>query len=264
MATDIAFALGVIALLGARVPSALKVFVVAFAVIDDLGAIVLIATVYTAEISFTWLALALGDLGAAHRCSTGRCASCRSWPYLLGGAFLWFCVLNAGIHASIAGVMLAFAIPFSPRTTGSRIALAPAGALAAQAGRVSDPAAVCAGEYRSACRPGGALHSSATTTASASRSGLILGKPLGVIAMCFAGGGLRRELAAGWFAVAAHHGRGFARRHRLHHVDLHHQPRVHADHAEFINSSKLAVLIASLVAGVLGMLWLRLTAKNHT
>ena len=76
------------------------------------------------------------------------------WPYLSGGALLWYCVYNAGIHASIAGVMLAFAIPFSPRRPDGGIAVAPAGANAAQAGRVPGAAAVRAGEYRRADRPG--------------------------------------------------------------------------------------------------------------
>ena len=96
-------------------PVALKVFIVAFAIIDDLGAIVLIATVYTADISLTWLALALGTWAVL--IALNRSLRVMSlWPYLAGGAFLWFCVYHAGIHASIAGVMLAFAIPFSPRT----------------------------------------------------------------------------------------------------------------------------------------------------
>ena len=114
MATDIAFALAVIALLGTRVPVALKVFIVAFAIIDDLGAIVLIATVYTAEISLTWLGLALGTWAALIALNRSR-RFMSLWPYLTGGALMWYCVYNAGVHASIAGVMLAFAIPFSPR-----------------------------------------------------------------------------------------------------------------------------------------------------
>ena len=115
MATDIAFALAVLALLGARVPVALKLFIVAFAIIDDLGAIVLIATVYTADISFTWLALALGTWAALHRAQPVAARPCRCGPISSGGVILWYCVYHAGIHASIAGVMLAFAIPFSPR-----------------------------------------------------------------------------------------------------------------------------------------------------
>ena len=95
-------------------PVALKLFIVAFAIIDDLGAIVLIATVYTAEISLTWLALALGTWAALIALNRSR-RSMSLWPYLSGGVFLWYCVYHAGIHASIAGVMLAFAIPFSPR-----------------------------------------------------------------------------------------------------------------------------------------------------
>ena len=81
----------VLALLGARVPVALKVFIVAFAIIDDLGAIVLIATVYTADISLAWLAAALGTWAAL--IVLNRPLRVMSlWPYLLGGAFLWFCV----------------------------------------------------------------------------------------------------------------------------------------------------------------------------
>src|SRR5688500_2377059 len=114
MATDIAFALGALALLGKRVPPALKVFVVAFAVIDDLGAIVLIAGVYTAELSLTYLGLALATWAVLFVLNRPMRVTALP-PYLLGGALLWYFVHAAGIHASIAGVMLAFAIPFTAR-----------------------------------------------------------------------------------------------------------------------------------------------------
>src|SRR5688500_7924861 len=119
MATDIAFALGVLALLGPRVPPALKVFVVAFAVIDDLGAIVLIATVYTSGIAMGWLAGAIGVFVALLLLNRPLRVMSLA-PYLIGGVAMWACLLNAGIHASIAGVMLAFAIPFTSRDAGAQ------------------------------------------------------------------------------------------------------------------------------------------------
>lgn len=109
MATDIAFALGVLALLGKRVPVSLKLFLMTLAIIDDLGAIIVIALVYSGELSMLSLALAaiaLLVLIAMNRLGIGRLA-----PYLLVGTVLWVCVLKSGIHATLAGVVLAFCIP---------------------------------------------------------------------------------------------------------------------------------------------------------
>lgn len=111
-ATDIAFALGVISLLGSRVPSSLKVFLATLAILDDLAAVVIIAIFYTAEIALPSLGAAFGV--AAILFALNRLGVVKLWPYLLGGVVLWFFVFNSGVHATVAGVVTALMIPLKP------------------------------------------------------------------------------------------------------------------------------------------------------
>jgi Na+:H+ antiporter, NhaA family len=110
-ATDIAFAVGVLALLGSRVPPALKVFLLALAIIDDLGAILIIAFFYSSGLSVS--ALALAAAGIALLALLNRSNVLRVWPYLLVGAIVWLCVLKSGVHATLAGVATALAVPLT-------------------------------------------------------------------------------------------------------------------------------------------------------
>jgi NhaA family Na+:H+ antiporter len=112
-ATDIAFALGILAILGSRVPVSLKIFLTALAIIDDLGAIVIIAIFYTADLSVMSLALAAIALIALAVVNLSGVQ--RVTPYVLIGIVLWICVLKSGVHATLAGVALAFAIPLRTR-----------------------------------------------------------------------------------------------------------------------------------------------------
>ena len=111
-ATDIAFALGIMALLGSRVPLSLKVLLTTIAIIDDLGAIVIIALVYTADLSFMPIAFAgAAILGLV---LLNRFGVNRVGPYVVVGIVLWACVLKSGVHATLAGVVTAWAIPLEP------------------------------------------------------------------------------------------------------------------------------------------------------
>ena len=110
MATDIAFALGVLALAGNRVPTAVKVFLAALAIIDDIGAIIVIAFFYTKTVLFIYLLIAAGILLALFILNRLRVNNLLF--YIIPGIAVWYCFLQSGVHATIAGVLLAFVIPF--------------------------------------------------------------------------------------------------------------------------------------------------------
>ncbi|KEZ72283.1 pH-dependent sodium/proton antiporter, partial [Pseudomonas syringae pv. syringae FF5] len=106
---DIAFALGVLSLLGKRVPLSLKIFLSALAILDDLGAVLIIALFYTSDLSIPMLLAALGSIAVL--VALNRLGVKKLLPYLIVGALLWFFMLQSGIHATLAGVALALCIP---------------------------------------------------------------------------------------------------------------------------------------------------------
>ncbi|QEC67576.1 Na+/H+ antiporter NhaA [Panacibacter ginsenosidivorans] len=111
MATDIAFSLGVLSLLGKKVPVQLKIFLAALAIIDDLGAVVTIAVFYTSKIQLIYLLGAIGSIGMVLLFNYLKLQ--RIFLYIIPGVALWYCLFNSGVHPTIAGVMMAFSMPLS-------------------------------------------------------------------------------------------------------------------------------------------------------
>ena len=260
MATDIAFALGILALLGSRVPVSLKIFLTALAVIDDLGAIVVIAIFYTADISAMYLAAALCVFGLMVMMNRSL-RVVTLLPYLIGGAIMWFLMLKSGVHATIAGVMLAFAIPYSSKQDDEEspshklehflhkpvaYLILPIFALA-NTGIVFDPSW---SDNLSTANSLGIL------------AGLVIGKPLGIALVTFIVVMLglcqlpqdmnwKHVLGAGLLA-----GIGFT-------MSIFITNLAYVGNSEMITASKIAILFASLTAGTLGFLWLRFFSKSH-
>ena len=261
MATDIAFALGVLAILGNRIPASLKVFVVAFAVIDDLGAIVIIAVFYTAQLSVWYLAGAVGVwtlLYVLNRLFRVMALI----PYLLGGALMWFLMLKSGVHATIAGVTLAFAIPFSAKdndlaSPSHKLELflhKPVAFIILPIFALANTGIVVGTDW---------IHSVTSMNSVGIIAGLILGKPLGVTFLCFvavASGICRLPSDLNWRHISGAgilDGIGFT-------MSIFITNLAFVGHMETTNASKMAILFASLMAGTMGFLWLKLLGGPET
>ena len=261
MATDIAFALGVLAILGSRIPASLKVFVVAFAVIDDLGAIVAIATFYTAQLLVWYLvgAVAVWTL----LCALNRLFQVKSLvPYLLGGALMWFLMLQSGVHATIAGVALAFAIPFSAKdndqTSPSHkledFLQKPVAFIIMPIFALANTSIIVGTDW---------MHNMTSTNSIGIIAGLMLGKPLGVTFLCFvavASGICRLPSDLNWRHISGAGilgGIGFT-------MSIFIANLAFVGDTETTNASKMAILFASLTAGTIGFLWFKLLGKPET
>jgi NhaA family Na+:H+ antiporter len=258
MATDIAFALGVLAILGDRVPASLKVFVVAFAIMDDLGAVVVIAAFYTTHLSIwhlagaagVWMLLAM--LNHAFRVMS-------LVPYLFGGLLLWWLILQSGVHATIAGVALAFAIPFtareedeaSPSHRLERFLHKPVAFIILPIFALANTGIAVGADW---------LENLTSPNSVGIIAGLTLGKPVGVIMLCavaVASGLCRLPADLTWREIAGAGilgGIGFTMSIFIANLAFPGDPAT-------TNASKLAILIASLIAGTAGFLWLRFFGK---
>ena len=254
MATDIAFAIGVLSLLGSRIPASLKVFLTALAVIDDLGAILVIALFYTQSIAFTNLLIAfviLGFLFILNRRKVHHLA-----PYLIGGAFMWYFMLNSGVHATITGVLLAFVIPFGDggkKTSSYKLQHflhKPVAFIILPLFAISNTCIAINGDWHE-----GLSHENSIGII----LGLVLGKPLGIWLFSFLAVSLgicklpkdlkwKNILGAGMLG-----GIGFTMSIFITLLAFKN------DGEEVITFSKIAILIASFLSGTFGFLWLKMT-----
>ncbi|MEK6283961.1 MAG: Na+/H+ antiporter NhaA [Acidobacteriota bacterium] len=258
MATDIAFALGVLALLGSAIPAALKVFLTALAVMDDLAAIIIIAVFYTARLSIAYLLGAIAVFGLL--LVINRFFRVMSLvPYLLGGILMWFLMLKSGVHATIAGVLLAFAIPFSVKEDDEK---SPSHRLEHF---LQKPVAFIVLPIFALANTGIVIGSDWAPNLTSANTlgimgGLILGKPLGITLSSLAAvaiGVCRLPLDLNWrhiFGAGLLGGIGFT-------MSIFITNLAFVGNSDLINASKIAILVASSTAGTIGFLWLKIFSR---
>lgn len=169
MATDIAFSLGVASLLGSRVPVTLKIFLMALAIIDDLGAILVIAVFYGGDISWYYLLGAAVLLGILHLLNKLR--GNKWWVTLVIGLLVWYCIFNSGIHATIAGVLVAFLVPLERLSNYEHALHDPVNFIILPLFALANTAIVIPGNFSEAIT---------TSLSWGVLAGLVLGKPIGI------------------------------------------------------------------------------------
>jgi Na+:H+ antiporter, NhaA family len=255
MATDIAFAIGILSLLGNRVPVSLKIFLTALAVIDDLGAIIVIAVFYTTSISLPNLGIALGILSVLGILNRLRVHNLI--PYLIGGAIAWYFMLQSGVHATITGVILAFVIPFgdggekSPSYILQHFLHKPVAFIILPLFAIANTCISIGGDWFNGLADSGSL---------GIITGLVIGKPLGIIVFSFIAvwlgmAALPKELQ--WkniIGVGFLGGIGFTMSIFI--------TLLAFDSPAIIDSSKIAILIASCLAAITGFIILKLTLRE--
>ena len=255
MATDIAFALGILSLLGNRVPTSLKIFLTALAVIDDLGAIIIIAVFYTKTLLLANLLIALGIF--AFLLVLNRLKVHSLIPYLIGGIIMWYFMLHSGVHATITGVLLAFAIPFgdgeekSPSYILQHFLHKPVAFIIMPIFALANTAIIIGSDFNSIITQNYSIGIAL---------GLIIGKPLGIIAILFLAIKLKlcqlpneinwkSILGVGFLA-----GIGFT-------MSIFITLLAFEDET-IINNSKFIILLSSLIAGIIGFITLKLSLKD--
>lgn len=256
MATDIAFALGILSLLGNRVPVSLKVFLTALAVIDDLGAIIIIAIFYTKELLWTNLLIALGIFAVLLVLNRLKVKSLI--PYLLGGVAMWYFMLISGVHATIAGVLLAFAIPFGDggeESTSYKLQHylhKPVAFVILPIFALANTAIFFEGDISEILTQNNSLGIAL---------GLIVGKPLGIFLLSFLAvsfGLCKLPSDINWksvLGVGFLAGIGFT-------MSIFITLLAFDNDIMVINNSKLVILLSSLMAGLIGFVSLKLILKN--
>ena len=261
-ATDIAFALGILTLLGNRVPVSLKVFLVSLAIFDDLGAIVIIALFYSSDLSLNALLIALGCLAMLGVMSWRKVMSISA--YVLVGVVMWIAVLKSGVHATLAGVALA---AFIPMRDPSAPAVSPLRELehdlhqVVAFGVLPLFAFVNAGVSLQGVGIEDLLHSVPLGIA----AGLFVGKQLGIFLLCFVAiklGLARLPEGAGWgglYGVSILCGVGFTMSLFVGSLAFENQ----AMDAQFVFDERLGILLGSLLSGAAGYLVLRLTLPER-
>jgi len=255
MATDIAFALGVLAMLGSRIPMSLKIFLTALAIIDDLGAIVVIALFYVSDFSLLYFASALGIFSlllVLNRLNVNWLSI-----YLVFGAIMWYLMLKSGVHATIAGVLLAFAIPFrnlggySPSYRLQHFLHKPVAFVIMPLFALANTGIALGGNW---------LEGLVTVNSLGIMAGLLVGKPLGIALFCYLAVWVgwsrlpnevcwRHILGAGFLG-----GIGFTMSIFI--------TLLAFGNPVIIDSSKLSILVASILAGSVGYLILSKQAAD--
>ncbi|WP_188048848.1 Na+/H+ antiporter NhaA [Flavobacterium sp. GP15] len=254
MATDIAFAIGILSLLGNRVPLSLKIFLTALAVIDDLIAIIVIAIFYTKTIIWTNLLLSLAVFAVL--VLLNRLKVKNLIPYLVGGVVIWYFMYNSGVHATITGVLLAFAIPFGNGDKKSTSYVLqhflhkPVAFIILPLFAIANTSIAIGADWQNGLGESNSIGIIA---------GLILGKPIGIVAFAFTGAliglcklpkGLQWKNIVG---VGLLGGIGFTMSIFI--------TILAYDDVALINSSKIAIILASVTAGLLGFVFLKFTLK---